>query len=127
MTWSYEQSKRRRDRLRAERKCTDCVAGLQPEDGVLCVECAEKRNKYRRKYRKTDAGKAAESRYRRGHLELRARLARENYLRRKVDGECVRCPSKAADDSVFCPPCRDADRADVRERARIRREKARAA
>lgn len=70
---------------KAARRCIDCAAGLQPPDGLRCVECRERAVDDQRRYRATAKGRAAE----------RARLARR-YQHLTAAGLCVDCAAPAA-------------------------------
>jgi hypothetical protein len=89
-----ERAKAQRDRTaarKAARRCVQCDAGLTPEDGVRCVECAEQARLRSEAYRKTPGGKAA-----------RARWSKDRYHARRADGLCVWCANPAEPGKAMC-------------------------
>jgi DNA-directed RNA polymerase subunit RPC12/RpoP len=67
------------------RKCVDCSAGLQDEDGTRCVECAARALTHQRRYDRSAKGRAT----------TRARMSRL-YHARRTRGECVGGCGRAA-------------------------------
>jgi hypothetical protein len=89
-----EHAKAQRDRTaarKAARRCIQCDAGLTPEDGVRCVECAEQARLRSEAYRKTAGGKAK-----------RAKWSKDRYHARRADGLCVWCATPAEPGKAMC-------------------------
>lgn len=75
----------RRAKAVVERRCVQCLAGLQPDDGCRCVECAEAhRISAKKSYAKLDPQK---------RRERTARLAEE----RNAAGLCAHCGKEPRD------------------------------
>lgn len=91
---AYGQAVRRQERKQS-RRCIDCAAGLQPEDGVRCVECASSHLLRTGKYSKSSRGAAT-------------RRTRVKELRRKRNriGLCPECGGERDDDRKLCSTCR---------------------
>lgn len=101
----------RRQRV-SDRRCVDCAAGLQDEDGVRCVECADRQRESLVRYRQTDKGRTANR-----------RILKKRRDARRAAGQCVDCPSPALPGASRCEPHR-ARNALNRQLALIRREAA---
>jgi hypothetical protein len=136
--WTPEQQRAKYHARRANGQCTRCGGKMLPEWGTasLCPECQEYAKRTRRTYYKSAKGKAAQKAWRdqAGEAFREKERARQRRLKqeRKVDGICRCCPSPSLDDSVYCSPCRDKNRAMTREtmrrlRARRAAERMRAA
>lgn len=91
MTWTAADARARYQRLKAERKCIRCAAGLQEADGVECVECADAHRARVLARAKTKAGK-----------RTRARIAKRLRTRRKREGLCIWCKRPARPGTGKC-------------------------
>jgi hypothetical protein len=117
----------RYQRLKAERRCVDCTAGLQDGDGVRCIECAEESRaaharyaaRYPSRLRKRNREKYR-ARYEREREEMAARM-REWRMARKATGLCMLCIQPALDDSNFCDVHREQSRIHSRNHHRRKR------
>lgn len=120
---SYQRA--RYARLKAERRCVDCTAGLQDDDGVQCVECRDKRNdahaRNGKRYLET-AREGLRRRYAKDPVAAAARM-REYKLRRKLAGLCAQCVLPALPDSNLCELHREASRLHSRNWRRKQRGK----
>lgn len=102
-----EWARKRREKARAEGKCTNCLAGL-PEDwsGRLCPECREVSNESHRRRRTSEKGRAYARSYQKRKRIERPEVVnakrRNYYWRRKLAGICQMCAAKCTDDSNFC-------------------------
>ncbi len=83
--------KARYERRKLEQRCIDCDAGLQEDDGLRCVECAESATEAKRKY--WASGKPC---------ERTAAWHRADYAQRKAIGVCLHCSKPAAPGGVMC-------------------------
>lgn len=84
-----------RRKLYADRKhsgkCIDCAATLQEDDGLRCVDCAERNAIYRARFRRTSKFK------RRDNARRRA-----IHARRADAGQCVFCGVPALEGHTMC-------------------------
>lgn len=80
---------------RAHRLCVQCGAGLQPEDGRLCVEHAKAAAEALAKYKASAKGQAANQ-----------RSCANRYARRKAARQCVNCSRPALPNLTRCEECR---------------------
>jgi hypothetical protein len=113
-----EHAKAQRDRTaarKAARRCVQCDAGLTPEDGVRCVECAEQARLRSEAYRKTAGGKAK-----------RAKWSKDRYHARRSDGLCVWCAKPAEPGKAMCTE-HLATHAALQQLSQIRKEEGTAA
>ncbi len=78
----------------AARLCVDCRAGLQPLDGVCCIECAAARTAKHAKYRASP-----------GYLAKHARHEAIRYARRVAVATCLSCPLPSAPGRRRCVGC----------------------
>ena len=93
-----EQRAHRRDAERAryarrvaERRCVKCNAGLQPEDGVRCVECVDRAAGIDHRYKHSAKGRATNA--------VKQRRWRADA---KAAGRCCVCLLPAAPGRVRC-------------------------
>lgn len=95
MSERSEYFRARRARLRADRKCIQCRAGLMDGDGVRCLECSEA-------HRHDERARWHEPGYQRRQSARRARRMRDLVAKRL----CT-CCGKAAptDDRAWCDGC----------------------
>jgi hypothetical protein len=127
MARSAEDNRRymraRYHRLKAARRCVNCTAGLQDDDGVMCVECVEAaKESVRRRWLKVRSYKKfAQRRWRAANAE-RARARRKAiWLEKKIAGICVRCKQPALEDSIECAAHRERSREYGRNSYRLRK------
>lgn len=128
MTWSQQQLDGKRaeyQRRKDARLCVTCMAGLQPRDGVRCIECREANGSTTKAWAarkvKSRSADGIRSRYQRNRSVLLADL-RETRLELKSAGVCTRCGCEPAlDDSVLCATCRPKERARIADQQRRRR------
>lgn len=95
----------------ANRRCVACDAGLQPDDGIRCIECAANH----RAYATSERG-----------LAVRAVQLKRRYDQRAAAGLCLSCPLPARPGRRRCESC--AAQFTAWEEAReLRRDEGRAA
>lgn len=100
----------RRARLRAERRCVDCGAGLEHLDAsdsaVRCPECLDTGRKSAATYRSTEQGRKVGAAWQRqryaNNPEAMRQRRRDRYEAKKQSGECQWCSQPARDGSAFC-------------------------
>lgn len=93
---------------KAARRCVYCNAGLQPADGVACVECHERQRLARDRWHAKHPSKGRE--YARNYASAKykadpaagARKAREWRETRKALGLCPECSDVVAETSNYC-------------------------
>ena len=104
-TYKAKEQRRLSQKRAAERRklqglCPNC--GTPPEDGrITCEKCLLKAGEYGRKRQQTQEYKD----YR-----------KSRYEKRKENGQCLSCPSKAKPGRSKCEPCLEKDRVRAREK-----------
>lgn len=95
----------------ADRRCVDCNAGLQDDDGVCCVECVEKRKARSKRYLQSEKGKATRARMSREwywkHRDEVLEGMRDKYLAMKSEAACTKCGEPAVGDHGMCAAHRE--------------------
>lgn len=118
--WPPEKLRARRDRLKAARRCVDCTAGLQDEDGTLCVECAEARARWARSPRGRALRNVSHREYRNRNRDKRRAIAKARYRRHRLAGLCAKCTAPAIPSTAFCLKHEASHRASQLKRAERR-------
>lgn len=129
MTKNAETQKAKYWRRRNAFQCVQCEAGLPDERkgvSIYCVECDEARREAQERYRdknRSSIQKRQAARMRAVYAKDpagHAKRKRDERNGRKIDGKCYHCTADALPDSNFCQKHLDENRANSRERARIR-------
>jgi hypothetical protein len=104
MAKARRYQKARYEQWKANRQCVKCGAGLQDDDGVMCVECVEQAfNTKRRSWARVRRYKKLYMRrYRREHAEHNREYHRKLRRRKLEQGQCTDCREPRLPGKRFC-------------------------
>lgn len=125
--WTAEKQRASYWARKAARRCVDCNAGLQEDDGVSCVECREYRAAHDRSPKVRQRRNASSNAWAKRNKAKRAEIQRARYWAKKVAGICVCCALPATDDSLWCATHGEIANDRTRRQARARRAAAKRA
>ncbi len=116
---AIERQREKRKTARLNRRCIDCKAGLQDEDGCRCVECAERdlvrSKRYRDSGRKRVLDRARQAARRAADRAAYNAEMRETRQEKKIAGICPDCSAPSTDETVRCQKHRDSHNAKRRK------------